>query len=52
MIFRPAFETVTTEEGILYRPVLTLEDMAGSLSRYASVKKVKASLSRARDVKH
>ena len=45
-------EVVTTEEGILYRPVRTLEDMAGSLSRYASVKKVKASLDRSREVEH
>ena len=43
-------EVVTTDEGILFRPVETLEDMAGSLSKYASVKEMKRSLDRARDV--
>jgi len=45
-------EVVTTDEGILFRPVETLEDMAGSLSKYATVKEMKRSLDRAREVEH
>ena len=45
-------EVVTTDEGILYRPIKSLEDQAGSLSKYAAVKRVKASLDRSREVEH
>lgn len=42
-------EVHTTDDAIVYRPIPRLEDLAGSLSRYASVKKVKESLDRARE---
>lgn len=42
-------EVHTTEDSIVYRPVPRLEDLAGSLSKYASVRKVKESLDRARE---
>ena len=45
-------EVMTTDEGILYRPIESLEDLAGSLSKYATVKRVKASLDRSREVEH
>lgn len=42
-------EVLTTEDSIVYRPVPRLEDLAGSLSKYGSVRKVKESLDRARE---
>ncbi|MGQ0797488.1 MAG: AbrB/MazE/SpoVT family DNA-binding domain-containing protein [Methanobacteriota archaeon] len=42
-------EVRTTEDSIVYRPVPQLEDLAGSLSKYASVRKVKQSLDRTRE---
>ena len=45
-------EVVTTDEGVLYRPVQNLEDLAGCPSKYASVKMVKGSLERSRRVGH
>jgi len=42
-------EVTTTDDAIVYRPLPRLEDLAGSLSKYASVKKVKLTLDRARE---
>ena len=37
-----------TEEGILFRPVPDLEDLAGSLAKYASEEKLKRELDKMR----
>lgn len=37
-----------TDEGILFRPVPAIEDLAGSLAKYASVEKLKRELDRMR----
>ena len=37
-----------TDEGVLFRPVPDIEDLAGSLSKYASVKELKRELDRTR----
>lgn len=42
-------EVQTTDGAVVYRPIPRLEDLAGSLSKYASVKRVKESLDRARE---
>ena len=42
-------EVHTTDDAIVYRPIPRLEDLAGSLSKYASAKEVKESLDRARE---
>lgn len=42
-------EVHTTEDSIVYRPIPRLEDLAGSLSKYTSARKVKESLDRARE---
>lgn len=42
----------TTDDTIPYRPVPRLEDMVGSLSKYASARKVRSSLDQAREDEH
>ncbi|TLZ45708.1 MAG: AbrB/MazE/SpoVT family DNA-binding domain-containing protein [Methanobacteriota archaeon] len=42
-------EVHTTDDAIVFRPIPRLEDLAGSLSKYASARKVKESLDRARE---
>lgn len=37
-----------TSEGILFRPVPAVEDLAGSLAKYASVEELKRELDRTR----
>jgi AbrB family looped-hinge helix DNA binding protein len=37
-----------TKKGVLFRPVPDIEDLAGSLSKYASPEEVKKALDRAR----
>lgn len=42
----------TTDDAVLIRPVPRLEDLAGSLSKYSTVRKMKERLDRAREDEH